>query len=71
MQREKIGYKLRELRGKRQREEVAVAIGVTAQAIANYEAGVRIPSDDIKVKLADYYGRTVQEIFFDTKVNTL
>lgn len=65
VQKEVIANRLRELRGRRSREEVAVGIGVTAQAIFNYETGARIPSDDIKVKLADYFGRTVQEIFFD------
>lgn len=60
-----IGERLRELRGGRPRNEVGMAIGVTPQAILNYEQGVRIPSDDIKVKLADYFGKTVQEIFYD------
>lgn len=71
MQREVIGSRLRLLRGGRCREEVAMAVGVTASAITNYETGMRIPSDDIKVKLANYFGRSVQEIFFDEKVNDL
>jgi DNA-binding XRE family transcriptional regulator len=60
-----VGERLRELRGERSREEVAIAAGVTAQAITNYEVGIRTPSDDIKCKLANYFGKTVQEIFFD------
>lgn len=63
--REKVGERLRKLRGDRSREEVAVAIGVTAQAICNYEIGSRTPSDTIKCLLAEYYGKTVQDIFFD------
>lgn len=65
MEKKTIGIRLRELRGEKSREEVAVAIGVTAQAIYNYESGARVPSDDIKIKLADFYGKTVQNIFFD------
>lgn len=30
-----------------------------------YETGKRIPSDDVKVRIAKYYDTTVQEIFFD------
>ena len=67
--RNKVGERLRELRGEKSREEVAIAIGVTAQAISNYEIGIRTPSDDIKCKLADFFGKTVQEIFFDPQVN--
>lgn len=65
MQREMIGKRLQELRGARSREEIGMAIGVTSQAIYNYECGARVPSDDIKVKLADYFKKSVQEIFFD------
>lgn len=62
---ERIAAKLRILRGDKSREEVAIACGVTAQAIGMYEQGARIPSDDIKLRLAKVYNRTVQEIFFE------
>jgi len=65
LDRKRIGDRLRKLRGEQSREAIGVAIGVTAQAICNYETGVRVPSDVIKCKLAEYFGRTVQEIFFD------
>lgn len=64
MDKERIAETLRALRGDERREVVAVAVGVTAQAIANYESGQRIPSDAVKIKLAEYYHRTVQEIFY-------
>ncbi|QHF59202.1 hypothetical protein Bateq7PJ16_3396 [Bacillus subtilis] len=32
-----------------------------------YETGQRIPRDEIKIKLADYYQKTVQQIFFDNQ----
>ena len=59
-----IGQRLIELRGERKREEVANAIGVSKSAIAMYEAGERVPRDPLKLKIANYYNKTVEEIFF-------
>lgn len=64
-----IGNILIELRGDKTLEEVANACGVTAQAIWNYEHDVRVPRDNIKKILADYYKLKVQDIFFAEKVN--
>lgn len=66
---ENIAKRLVELRGDKSREEVAKAIGVSKSAIAMYETGERIPRDPIKLKIADYYGKTVQEIFFTREVH--
>ena len=60
------GQILRELRGTRSLEEVANAAGVTRSAICMYEAEARVPRDETKVALADFFGKTVQEIFFDS-----
>jgi len=62
--RAKIGERLRKLRGSRSQEEVADAIGVTSAAISQYENGERVPRDEIKKSLAEYYKRTVNFIFF-------
>lgn len=59
-----IGARLKELRGARSQQEVANDLKLTPMAISGYERGERIPLDDIKVRLASYYGKTVQEIFF-------
>ena len=59
-----IGQRLIELRGERKREEVANAIGVSKSAIAMNEAGERVPRDPLKLKIANYYNKTVEEIFF-------
>lgn len=64
MDKVKIANTLRNLRGNKRREEVAIACEVSANAISMYENGARIPADDIKVKLARYYGKTVQDIFY-------
>lgn len=54
-------------RGNRTREEVAAAVGVSVSAIGMYEAGARVPRDEIKVRFASYFNTTVQELFFDEK----
>ena len=59
-----IGDRLRELRGDKTQKEVADAVGVTAMAVCQYEAGTRVPSDQVKIALAEYFGRTVENIFF-------
>ncbi len=65
MNAKEIGMRLLELRGEIPREEVAKAVGVSVSAISMYENGERIPRDSIKVKIANFYNRSVQEIFFD------
>lgn len=62
--RQEIGQELRELRGEKTREEVALAVGVTASSITMYEVGERVPRDEVKVALANYYGKSVGALFF-------
>ena len=62
-----ISERLVKKRGDRSRETVALAVGVSVSAIAMYETGARIPRDQVKIRLADYYGTTVQELFFNQK----
>lgn len=64
MNKEKIAKNLKALRGSKSLVQVAQDIGVTAPALSNYEQGLRIPRDEIKIKLAKYYGVTVESIFF-------
>lgn len=59
-----IGEELKTLRGDRPREEIALAVGVTASAIAMYESGARMPRDTVKSALAQYYGKSVGDLFF-------
>ena len=58
-----ILMQLRKAKGK-SRREVAEAIGVSPSSIAMYERGERAPKDDTKVKLANYYKKSVTSIFF-------
>lgn len=71
MNKELIGKKLLVLRGNRTREEVAEAVNISVSALQMYENGKRIPRDDIKIKLAGYFGTSVQEIFFNPKQHSL
>lgn len=59
-----VGKKLKDLRGDRSRDSVAGAVGISSSALGMYENNLRVPRDDIKKKLADYYGVTVQHLFF-------
>lgn len=52
------------LRGKRSRADVARDLGITERALQSYELGDRIPRDKIKTRIAEYYKRSVQHIFF-------
>lgn len=58
------GEKLKKLRGCKTQEQVAESLGISTSALAMYEAERRVPKDKIKSALADYYGTTVQAIFF-------
>jgi len=60
-----IGKRLIELRGNKTQDEVAKALGISRSAIGMYETGERVPRDNIKLKIALYYGKTIQSIFFN------
>lgn len=64
---ERVAENLINLRNGRSREEVAKAVGISISTLQMYENGQRIPRDDIKIKLANFYGVTVQIIFFDSE----
>ncbi len=59
-----VGERLKKLRGSRTQGEVAEALGVTPMAVSQWENGLRMPSDDMKVKIATYFKKTVMAIFF-------
>lgn len=62
-----IGNRLKELRGDRPAQEVAQALGITRQAYWLYEAGERMPSDEMKVKIAEYFNVSVNMLFFTSE----
>lgn len=64
MDKGKIAERLIALRGSKTQTEVAQAIGVTPSAYSMYENGERVPRDEIKKKIAEYYKKSVETIFF-------
>jgi putative transcriptional regulator len=65
LNKEKIAKILVTLRGDRSREEVAKALGISVSALQMYENARRVPKDEIKLKIANYYGVPVESIFFN------
>ena len=61
-----IGKNLKVLRQKAglSREEVSAELGVGLSALAMYERGERIPRDEIKIRIARLYEKSVDEIFY-------
>lgn len=61
-----IGKKLEELRRAKgiTQAEVAEAIGISAMAVSLYENGERIPRDEVKIRIADFFKTSVSSIFF-------
>ena len=59
-----FGKMLKKLRGKKSQEAIANDIGITKSSWAMYEREERVPRDEVKVRIATYFGMTVQEIFF-------
>ena len=60
----RIGRRLRKLRGDKTQAEVANDLGISIAAVASYELGERVPRDKVKVKIARYYGVDVGALFF-------
>ena len=55
---------LRELRGDRTQDEIAKELGITKSSWAMYERGERTPRDETKIRIARFFGKSIEEIFF-------
>lgn len=60
----RCGETLKKLRGDRTQKLIAEDLGISKSAWAMYENDERIPRDDVKIKIANYFQKSVQEIFF-------
>lgn len=65
----KIGKRIRAARGTKTQEELARELGVSKAIICMYEAGLRVPRDEVKERMAKKFGTTVGALFFDETVN--
>lgn len=64
IQKETTGMLLRKLRGERTQEEIATALGITKSSWAMYERDERVPRDEVKIRIAKYFGKSVEELFY-------
>lgn len=64
MDKNKIAENLKTLRGEMSVADLSVRLGVGASAIYMYEAGERVPNDEVKIKYAKVFNKSVDEIFF-------
>ena len=66
MDRGKIGARLRMLRMEKGEtlESASDKIGISKSSLAMYERGERMPRDEVKVKISEYYKKRIEEIFF-------
>lgn len=64
IQKETTGMMLRKLRGDNTQEEIASALGITKSSWAMYERDERVPRDEVKIRIANFFGKTVQELFY-------
>lgn len=59
IQKETTGMILRKLRGDRTQEEIAAILGITKSSWAMYERDERVPRDEVKIRIANFFGKTV------------
>ena len=59
-----IGERLRELRGEKSVAETAKALDISPSTWSMYENGERIPRDNIKLRIANYFRKPIHLIFF-------
>lgn len=57
--------KMVSLRGNRSQKQVAKEINIPVSTYAMIETGHRFPRKELQLKLARYFGVTVDELFFD------
>ena len=60
----RVGETLRRLRGDKTLSEVAKEVKISVSSLQMYEAGNRCPRDDVKIRIAKYYGKKVSSVFY-------
>ena len=66
MDAKEIGLRLKEIREEKGQTKrfVARSIGCSYSNICHYEYGLRVPGDEMKIRLANHFGVSVQKLFF-------
>lgn len=60
-----VGKILRELRGIRTGTGVAKELGISYSMLTKMEYGLKVPGDELKHRIANYYQFPMEEIFFE------
>ena len=66
MNAKEIGKRICDLRKsyKMTKRYMAQALGISYNSVCSYEYGVRIPSDEVKIKIANLFSVSVESIFY-------
>lgn len=61
-----FGEKIKQLRQSKylSQSQLASQLGVSTSAISQYETEVRIPRDEVKIRIAEFFETEVAHIFF-------
>lgn len=64
-----IGKRIKELRMQKKMtaEDLGKALGISSSAVNMYECGQRVPRDEIKITIAEFFGVSIESIFYPTK----
>ncbi len=64
-------FKLKKLREEKNisQQELAIILGITQQAYSRIELGKAKPSLSKAKEIADFFGVSIEDIFFETKSN--
>ena len=66
MDRQKIGERLASIRKEKGQTKtfVAKSLGCSYNSVCCWEYGTRLPSDAMKIKLAEHFGVSVESLFY-------
>lgn len=66
-----VGSRIAQLRKKSglSQQQLADLVGTSTSAIGNYESGLRIPKDAIKIKIAHALKASIESIFFENELH--
>ena len=62
-----INHTMKRLRGDKSQRKVANELKIPVSTYAMIELGNRFPRQELQLKLANYFGTTVDELFFKQK----
>lgn len=63
----KIGSRIKALRGEESRQSLAKNLRISKSALAMYERGERVPRDEVKIRISQYFEVPIESIFFTSK----